>query len=284
MKRILIVVHPSRTEAHELGARLADAAIARGDRAHLPPIDAKRVGRPELALEAADVDGGLDLAISIGGDGTMLYTVNLVEAHKVPVLGVYAGRLGYLTEVQPEDAEDSVQRFFDGQGHIEERMQLAIEVHRPGHPVARHHALNEASVEKPAAGHMTRIRVDIDGFHFTTYHADGVIVATPTGSTAYSLSARGPVVAPGHRAQLVTPVAPHMMFDRTLVLEPETDVALTVVQDRGARLFVDGRDTAHLAEGDSIRTQAAECPARFVTFAPRNFHAILRAKFRLEEQ
>ena len=145
-------------------------------------------------------------------------------------------------------------------------------------------ALNEAVLEKTPMGHTVRLSVGINGEFFTTYAADGLIVATPTGSTAYSFSARGPIVAPEHRAFVLTPVSPHMLFDRSMVFGPEASLRLEVDGHRPATLSVDGRNLGALNEGDSITCTASERSARLVTFGPRDFHKILKAKFGLNDR
>ena len=129
-----------------------------------------------------------------------------------------------------------------------------------------------------------RVEVTVDDEPFTTYSADGLIVATPTGSTAYNLSARGPIVAPDHEAIVLTPVAPHMLFDRSLVLEPTTHLRLTVGEPSVAALAIDGRDVGDLVPGDAIMCTASSHHARLVIFAGRDFHRILKAKFRLRDR
>ena len=129
-----------------------------------------------------------------------------------------------------------------------------------------------------------RLLVDIDGAPFTSYAADGLIVATPTGSTAYSLSARGPVISPTHRAMLLTPVSPHMLFDRALVLDPDEDVAIEVMGHRPVVLSLDGVRVAGLSEGDTVRCRPSDSSAIFVRFGPRRFHQILKAKFGLSDR
>jgi len=145
-------------------------------------------------------------------------------------------------------------------------------------------ALNEAVVEKHESGHTVRLLARIAGEPFTSYAADGLIVATPTGSTAYSLSARGPVVSPRHRALLLTPVSPHMLFDRTLVLDPTETVEIEVDGFRHAGLAIDGRLVATLDDGDVVTCRAAVETARFVRLAPHHFHQILKAKFGLADR
>jgi NAD+ kinase len=225
--------------------------------------------------------------ISLGGDGTMLRTVDVGAPHGIPVLGVNVGDLGYLTAVEPEGLELALEAFFGGDHIIERRLLLDSTVLRAGPspppPSRGPLALNEAVVEKVLTGRTVQIAVSLSGRHFTTYAADGVIVATPTGSTAYALSARGPIVAPTHRALLLTPVAPHMLFDRTLVLEPDEVVRLEVVGRRPAALATDGRQVAELAEGDAVRCRAAERSAELVQVVDRDFHRILTQKFGLPD-
>jgi NAD+ kinase len=283
MALVGIVAHSTRPEATRYARNLIAGLTGGGHEVRLPPPDADIVGLPALADPA--FGGGLDLAVSLGGDGTMLRTVELVAPFGVPVLGANVGHLGYLTEVEPAGLDEALDRFFAGRYAIEERMLLAVVIGRAGHggEPGRHLALNEAVVEKTLSGHTVRVDVAIDGVPFTPYAADGLIVATPTGSTAYALSARGPIIAPTHRGLLLTPVSPHMLFDRSLILDPGTDLRLTVV-DRTGALIVDGRYLGELAPGDTINCTAADVSARLVTFRPRNFHQILKAKFGLNDR
>lgn len=279
-----MVLHHEREQAAELARTLADWAREAAHEVRLPQHDADLAGLGDGGCEEAAFGAGLDLAVSLGGDGTMLRTVDLVGGHGVPILGVNVGQMGYLTDVEPEGALDAVRRFLDGEGKIEQRMLLSVRLERTDGTVEEHLAFNEAVLEKTPMGHTVRLAVEVDGEFFTTYAADGLIVATPTGSTAYSFSARGPIVAPTHRAQLLTPVSPHMLFDRTLVLEPEARVRLVVQGHRRATLSVDGQNLGELGEGDAISCTAADRSARLVMFAPRDFLQILKTKFGLNDR
>lgn len=279
MGKVLLVVHQHRKEALHLASDALLWLTENGHEVCLPLDDAQLLGDSERGV-AVPASQAFDLAVSIGGDGTMLRTVDLVAALDVPVLGIHVGQLGYLVEVEPPSYRQAIDAFFAGQHCIEERMRLAVEVEGSGIVGA---ALNEAVLEKTPLGHTVRLQVAIDGEHFTTYTTDGLIVATPTGSTAYALSARAPIVAPGHRALVLTPVAPHHLFDRTLVLEPDTQVRLEVASYRPAELFLDGRNLATLEEGMAVRCTASLHPARLVTFARRNFLRILKTKFGLND-
>lgn len=280
MARLLVVIHQHRDDAAKLAVGEVDALRAAGHTVELPADDAVLVGRPELAC--ADVIGrGYDLALSIGGDGTMLRTVDLVAADDVPVLGVNAGQLGYLVEIEPDALRDAIERFLAGEHAIEERMRL--QVHRAGDDRMAN-ALNELVLEKTPSGHTVRIGVTVDGNQFMSFVADGLIIATPTGSTAYALSARAPIVAPTHRLMVLTPVAPHMLFDRSLVFEPTSEIRLEVCSWRPAELFVDGRSEGVLHEGDAVVCTASPHPARLVTFERRPFLDILKRKFGLNDR
>ena len=165
---------------------------------------------------------------------------------------------------------------------VEERMALEVEL--AGSVEGRFMALNDAIVEKTEPGHTIRVAVDIAGRPFLTYVADGLLVSTPTGSTAYNLSARGPVVSPRLGAMILTPVSPHMLFDRSLVLEPEEWVRLTVLDGHSAAAVIDGSRVFPLTLGDHVVCRAAAEPARLVSFGVRDFHAALRARFGLTDR
>ncbi len=283
---VLIVAHHERHDAVALARTAAEWLRGRGHDVWMTHDDAAALGMPELAADHAPADA--DLAVCIGGDGTMLRTVHLLDGAAVPVIGVNVGLLGYLTEVEPPALPHALERFLDGpeagNWSIDERMMLDLTVRRHGMDDATWTALNEGVVEKQESGHTVRLHVTIDGAPFTSYAADGLILATPTGSTAYSMSARGPVVSPRTRAVLLTPVSPHMLFDRTLVLDPSESVEVEVIGHRTVTLSVDGQPMTSLAEGDRIAVAPSPHVARFVRFGERRFHQILKAKFGLADR
>jgi len=241
--------------------------------------------RTPIAEGGTDLDtDGLDVVISLGGDGTMLRAVDTAYEAGVPVLGVNVGQMGYLTEVEPSEFDAALDRLVAGDFEVAERMVLEMTVESSGSAKGRWFALNEAVLEKVHTGRLVRLEVDINGTFFTTYAADGVIVATPTGSTAYSFSARGPIVSPRHRCLLLTPVSPHMLFDRSLVLDPEEELRFTVTDVTGALMTVDGRELGHLDVHDTVICTAGPKSARIVSFARRDFHQILKAKFGLADR
>ncbi len=283
MARVAFVVHPERAEAAEAAAAAEKWLTERGhDVIEVPPSELEEVVAtpPRSLVTSADVD----LAVSLGGDGTMLRTVAVASAKGVPVLGVNLGRLGYLTEVEPSGLERALERFLAGEYTLEERMTLEVSIERHGREAIEFPALNEAVVEKTVPGHTVRVELCVAGRPFVTYAADGVLVATPTGSTAYNLSARGPLLSPLLRAMVVTPVSPHMLFDRPLVLEPAEWIRLEVLEPRSAVVVVDGQTVCGLEPGDFVCCREGPLPARLVTFGERDFHAILRARFGLADR
>ena len=289
MTSVLLVAHRQRAEAAELARAAAEWLKGHGHDAWLLPEDADELGLITLGSDRSPSAAGL--ALSLGGDGTMLRTIQILNGSPVPVIGVNVGVLGYLTEIEPPSMLVALERWFlndaaSGAWRIEERMMLQITINRLGisPKLEQWRALNEVVLEKGSSGHTVRLHVSIDGQPFTSYAADGLIVATPTGSTAYSLSARGPVVSPQHRAMLLTPVSPHMLFDRSLVLDPDEPISIAVTGYRPVEVSVDGQRVATLAEGDTVVCVPSQATAQFVRFGPRRFHQILKAKFGLTDR
>ncbi|HEY2330395.1 MAG TPA: NAD(+)/NADH kinase [Acidimicrobiales bacterium] len=287
MASVALFVHHARDEAAVLARDAADWLAARGHEVRLPVKDAAIAGLDRLAAEDDVLLAGLDVALSLGGDGTMLRTVELVDG-TAPVIGVNLGTLGYLAAVEPDELHAALARWESGDVTVMERMRLLIDVLPPDGDLepapGRYAALNEAVLGKTPSGQIARILVTVDDEPFTTYSADGLIVATPTGSTAYAWSAGGPIVAPDHEAIVLTPVAPHMLFDRSLVLSPSTCVRLEVVDDRPADLSLDGRSLGLLGAGGAIVCTASARPARLVGFGAHSFLGILKAKFGLADR
>ncbi|HEY3671362.1 MAG TPA: NAD(+)/NADH kinase [Acidimicrobiia bacterium] len=274
VRHVGLVPHPNRDTAAQLVAQATARLSADGIEVRCP--------RSERGTDLDTTD--LDVVISLGGDGTMLRAVDTAYEAGVPVLGVNVGQMGYLTEVEPSEFGIALDRLVTGDYEVADRMVLEITVESAGSAAGRWFALNEAVLEKVHTGRLARLEVDINDTFFTTYAADGVIIATPTGSTAYSFSARGPIVSPRHRCVLLTPVSPHMLFDRSLVLAPEEILRFTVCDDRSVVLTTDGRELGELAAGDTVSCRGGDRSAHIVTFGPRDFHQILKAKFGLADR
>ena len=284
MTKIFVLGHLMRPEVPGLVVDLVKWAEGGGHKVWMLPEDAHALGLPDLAGEASP--SSADVAVCLGGDGTVLRAVQVIDGAKVPILGVNVGTLGYLTEVDPQEIVKSLVRWMTGtEGKhytIDSRMLLKVSARRrDGSSAGSWRALNEAVLEKQMSGHTIWLDLVINGHEFARYSADGVIVSTPTGSTAYSLSARGPVVSPRHRAMLITPVSPHMLFDRSLVLDPQESVHIRVVGSRPVDMAVDGRKVASLDCDDEVEFSPDESSAHFLRFGEPRFHQIVRAKFGL---
>lgn len=278
MKRVGVVVHVGRPAAVTAAGDLVRWLKSEGTGTR--QLDAEPVGAEETAAEATFAPG-LDLIVSFGGDGTLLRAARLASGDGCPVLGVKVGRLGFLTEIDPDDAPACVAEVLDDRARIEERMAVVARVE--GAPwTDPQWGLNEVIVEKHIRHRLVRLAVYVDREYLTTFSADGVIVATPTGSTAYSFAAGGPILTPTLRGLVITPIAAHMVFDRSLVLGPEQHVTLEVVGDETGVLSADGREALEIPVGARVHIAAAERPARLVhRVGGPGFLTLVRDKFRL---
>jgi NAD+ kinase len=272
MSAIGIVSHPQRADAIALATRKAEWLRSLGHEARF--------------LDGPDPDlSGLELVVSLGGDGTMLRAVGLACPRSIPVLGVNFGHLGYLTVVEPDGIEEALTRFLSGDYQVESRMTLDIAVRDEGsvETLLRRTALNDVIIQRGGRGHVVRVEVAVNERPFVSYVADSVIVATPTGSTAYNLSARGPIVSPRARVQIVTPVAPHSLFDRSLVLDPTERLSIGPVSDTTADLVIDGATSFTVKSGQTVECAIGFRDALLVTFEDRDFQDILKRKFHLAD-
>lgn len=273
------VVHGGRKAALDACAELIGWAEQRG-------LDTRVLEGSDF--EAGDTTpersfpDGLDLVVSVGGDGTLLRAALLGARANVPVLGVKVGRLGFLTEVDPPEAPALLDGWLDGRG-VEEEERMALTAEAEGAPWSEPQwALNEVMVEKTARHRVIRLAAEVNGEHVMTFSADGVIVATPTGSTAYSFSARGPIVSPQLECLVLVPVSAHMVFDRPIVLGPEEQVTLEVQPEEPGILSADGRPGLELPVGARVRIRRAQRPARLLRRKrSESFFSLLRDKFSL---
>ena len=280
-KRLGLVIHQHRPNVLDL-AKQAIHWCGKTVDPVLPEVDAELIGRPDLGLAEKDFGPGLDACLSLGGDGTILRATRLVASHDVPILGVNAGHLGYLAEVDPSRMEAALDDWAAGELKIERRMMVDVWADEGKIWIGR--ALNEAVVDRSESGRAIEISVAIGAKDFITFLADGLIVATPTGSTAYSLSAGGPIVEPDFRTLLLTPVAAHGVFNRPMVLAPDTEVELTIEGHQSAVVALDGQPSFDLEPGRSVLCRASKVDACFLVQGDRDFHLVLKEKFGLTDR
>jgi len=283
MATVTFLVHPDRPDALALATDTATWLAEHGHVARVLRFSGPdRVSEAGVEAELGAVDlTGTTVAVSMGGDGTFLRVVRLAAAADVPVLGVNFGRLGYLPDLLPDQVREALVKVFEGKAVIEPRCALEIKIsdRSIADDVSSLLALNEVVIEKIDFGHTVRLATRINGEEALTYSADGLIIATPTGSTAYNLSAGGPILAPTLRAMVVTPVAPHFSLDRSLVLTDEQEVVVEVVPDRAGALVIDGQEVGRLQPGATVSCTVAVRSVRVVRNEPQTFGGILR--FRL---
>jgi len=233
MNKIGILYYPQRTDSSQIAQQVRDILKARGVSTWQGSI------RDEDELRR--VGPSLDLLITLGGDGTIVRAVRAVAKARVPILGVNLGRLGFLAEVEPSDVEHAVEAVMAGQYITEERMMLHAELHRGSQVLLDADAINDIVVARGSVSRTVRISVEVDGHYVMTQTADGIIVSTPTGSTAYCLAAGGPIVAPDLNCMTITPIAAHLALARAIVIPSERHLRLRLAKGEGAMLTVDGQ-------------------------------------------
>jgi NAD+ kinase len=269
-KRPVVVSYPKMPEA------VAEAALI------VKFLKEKGFNAPQGSLYDEDLrrrvkSGEFDMLIAVGGDGTMLRAGHLCAPSGVPILGINLGRLGFLIQIERDEWHPMLERLFNGEAWIENRMMLQAEHVRAGEVLGRWHALNEAVVSRGQNLRPVRLAASVDGRVLTTYVCDGLIASTPTGSTAYALAAGGPILPPDLRNILIVPIAPHLSVDRAVVLAEGSSVSI-IMKSENAVFSVDGQSPMPLAEDDHMDVRAAEYAAQFVRFGdPGYFYRNINA-------
>lgn len=283
LRTVGLVVKRNRAEAADLARALAARCRERG--AGVLVEDGAGVAAGARATDKLTMVREADLIVTLGGDGTLLSVARLVGARELRVLGVNLGGLGFLTEVSTADALAALDRVFAGAFQLDRRATLSVRVLRAGREVAASQVLNDAVINKSALARVIDLRTSIDGEYVCVYKADGLIVATPTGSTAYSLSAGGPVVGPSVGVVLLAPICPHTLTQRPLVV---SDSAVVRVELHSAGqevvLTLDGQEGIPLADGDVVEIAKSPHVVALVRTGARSFLAVLREKLHWGER
>ena len=286
MTRVGLVTKPDATaEAQRVVLKLLDWLIAHG----LTPVLEKEVAAlvPSVSVETAlksDLPGQVDLLIVLGGDGTLLSMARAVGDLGVPMLGVNLGGLGFLTATTLDEMVPALETVLAGGMDVEERMMLAARLLRGGQTVSEHIALNDVVITKSAMSRIIELAVSVDGRHATSYRADGLIVSTPTGSTAYNLSVGGPILFPTLDAVVLTPIAPHTLSNRPIVLPGPQRIDVTLRGDQDVMLTMDGQVGVHLRERDVVQIEKAAARIRLLRFPQKDFFSVLRTKLKWGER
>lgn len=277
---VMLVVHPHRESAVEMARKCAEGLQARGVR-----VVALDESPAEVGVELVPADNPVDLIVVFGGDGSILRGSDIAREQDVPLIGVNLGHVGFLAELDEEEAGDIVEQIVSGDFTLQERMTLDVSVMRGGELVATSWALNEASVEKSVRERMIHVVAEVDGRPLSTWGCDGVLFATPTGSTGYAWSAGGPVVWPTVDAMLLVPVSAHALFARTMVVSASTTLAVELLPDSPpAVLWCDGQRLVPLEPGDRVEVGRGSRPVRLARLRTTLFVDRLVAKFQLPVQ
>jgi NAD+ kinase len=284
-RTVLVVAHTGRPNALEVARQAVRRLVAAGITVRLVGREAAEIGADGCQVVPAGIDAalGCEVVVVIGGDGTILRGAELTRHSGTPLLGVNLGHVGFLAEAERDDLDVTVDNVVHRAYQVEERLTLEVLVRQDGEVVAHEWALNEASVEKAARQRMLEVVVEVDGRPLSRFGCDGVVCATPTGSTAYAFSAGGPVVWPEVEAILMVPISAHALFSRPMVVSPRSTLAVEVLADtEGAGvLWCDGRRTVDLAPGARIEVRRGSTPVRLARLHRAPFTDRLVAKFDL---
>jgi len=282
VKTIGLVVNPQKKDAIELGGRIAEWLESRRVRVVVED-EAARFIRGEVHEAPLELVCESDIVVVLGGDGTILRVARTAGIKGTPILGVHLGQYGFITEIHPPDVMDAIGRVIDGDYIVSERMMLCAELARNEEMVFESPALNDAVVSKGPLARLLKLHTYVDERLIATYAADGIIVSSPTGSTAYSLSAGGPVVNPDVNAMIITPICPHTLNARSLVV-PDTATVHIIGEcgegDDSMMLTIDGQLGFQMHSGDRVTVRRAGYSARIICWDPMGFYDKLQSRLR----
>jgi NAD+ kinase len=284
MKTIGIIAKPHHAEAKRVLEELVPWLAERGKAVVMDGETAALVGgESEVAKE--QVPERSDMIIVLGGDGTFLSVARLVEGRDVPLLGVNLGGLGFLTEVTQEEVFDTLAEVFDGQYGVAERLLLQTRVHRQGKRIAEYRALNDVVINKSALARIITLETFVDGTYVNTFAADGLIISTPTGSTAYNLSAGGPILFPTLGALVISPICPHTLTNRPVVLPDGVTIEVVLKTEKeDVLLTLDGQVGFALQANDVVEVRKAAETVKLIEPSRGNYFQVLRTKLRWGER
>lgn len=288
VRRVLLLTHTGREDAREVARSFCSSLTAQGMVVRLLEGEAADLGQSrapsvEVRPLTPEVTDGCELAVVIGGDGTILRAAEITHGTPTPLLGVNLGHVGFLAEAESDAVESTIDDIVHCRYSAEERLTIDVSVYAGGELVASTWALNEASVEKAVRQRMIEVVVEVDGRPLSRFGCDGVVCATPTGSTAYNFSAGGPVVWPDVEALLMVPISAHALFDRPMVVSPRSVLAVEIQAraDGDGVLWCDGRRTVDLPPGARVEVRRGAWPVRLVRLREAPFTDRLVAKFGL---
>lgn len=281
MEQFCIITNREKDGSMEVTNRIAAFLENRGGKVYLAGEENR--GGGARYTRAEDIPEDTQCALVLGGDGTILQAAHDLAARQIPIFGINLGTLGFLAETEVAELDAALSKLLAGEYTVKEQMMLAVTVHAGGRKSALPNALNDLVVTRSGFSRVIGAGVYINGELVSDFRGDGVIVATPTGSTGYSLSAGGPIIAPAAGAMVITPVCPHSLNARSIVVSDSDEVTIKVrqskkTQEEEAIATVDGGASAKLRAGDYIKVRRAGCMVKLVRLSGRSFYQVLRAK------
>jgi len=286
MKKIAIFAKVHDPRCLGIAQELIEWLAGRGITACVEEHLSKQLRRPSAAksAESAEIARDADLVVVLGGDGTLIAAARLVGEREVPILGVNLGSLGFLTEITLDELYPSVERCLAGAFEVSERMMLLASVERDGEVVELHRVLNDVVINKGALARIIDMETSVNGQYLTTFKADGLIISTPTGSTGYSLSAGGPIIHPSLACISLTPICPHTLTNRPLVMAGDARITIRLPMDETVFLTLDGQVGVKLVCADVVRIRQAEHATRLVQSRSKDYFEVLRTKLKWGER
>ena len=285
MTRVGLVAKPDAAQAQSVIQKLLEWFAGRGLTVVLEKETAGLVPSANVpAARKSDLPGQVDVLVVLGGDGTLLSMARAVGDLGVPILGVNLGGLGFLTATTLDELLPALETLLAGGMEVEERMMLSARLVRGGAPVSEHLALNDVVITKSAMSRIIDLSVTVGGRHAISYRADGLIISTPTGSTAYNLSAGGPILFPTMDTVVLTPIAPHTLSNRPVVVPAAQRIEITLRVDQDVMLTMDGQVGVPLREGDTVQVEKAAARIALVRFPQKDFFSVLRTKLKWGER
>jgi NAD+ kinase len=280
IKYVGVVVKPNHAEAWQTACELAQ---------WLKQRDIKLIGKPRQeeeicpveAVEAEEFQAKADMLVVLGGDGTMISTARLLGEREIPVLGINYGSLGYLTEFRIEEMFAALERILAGNYEIDRRVMLEVELHRDGEILETGRVLNDVVINKSVLARIIEIEVSLNEFFVNSFRADGLIISTPTGSTAYNLSAGGPIIFPTMNAVVLTPICPFTLTNRPIVVPDSAEIKLRLMNENdGVVLTLDGQIGYQMQVGDTVVIRKSAANFNLVQPPNRNYFDVLRNKLK----
>ncbi|HMK60669.1 MAG TPA: NAD(+)/NADH kinase [Dissulfurispiraceae bacterium] len=283
MKKIGIICKSGKKEPIEMVKFMLPWLQERKCEVFLEPVPASVLG--QKGFERENIPDAVEIVVVLGGDGTMLSAARLIAGREVPILGVNLGGLGFITEINKDEVFSALEQVLDGRSPIEERMMLDVHVFRESAEAGCFLALNDAVINKGAMARIIEMETFVEASYVTTYRADGLIISTPTGSTAYNLAAGGPILYPTLSSIVIAPICPHMLTNRPIVLPDESDIRIALKSEtESVYLTIDGQVGLPLKQGDVIEVKKSNNTTKIFTPCGHDYFNLLRTKLKWGER